>query len=111
MKNYLINNAVLSEEQISISAHEAPPHASGIYYLFDRDEVVYVGMSLRNLRGRITLHMGNEREKPFTHVAWIVLPPDQVRAAEADAIWRYRPRFNIVLPGKKQGLTQEAHHG
>lgn len=103
----LINKVIVAEKQITISVHRAPPHAPGIYFLFDGDEVVYVGQSSCNIRGRISDHMGNDSQKPFTHYGWIVLPTEEVQTAEDEAIMRYRPRHNSKYPGKNKRQAWE----
>lgn len=89
------------DEEPWITMNVCPPRRSGIYFLFDGNELVYVGKSHSNMRGRIAAHMA-DRFKDFTHFGFIELPADEVKAAEDAFILKYFPRYNVALP--KGGL-------
>ncbi len=66
---------------------------SGIYLLYLRDEVVYVGQT-GNFISRLASHMFR---KDFDAYAFLSAEPDRVATLEARLIDRLRPRLNIAL--------------
>ena len=68
---------------------------SGIYVLFDRDEIVYIGKSLDVL---IRVHT-HKRDLRFgftkAYVRWC--QPHQLDRLEADMINAYQPKYNRLL--------------
>lgn len=76
---------------------------SGVYALFDGDELVYIGQS-RSVGWRIVQHMG---DKQFDAAAFIKLPSEQLLAVEAMLIKAWKPRLNkalITLDMRRQQL-------
>lgn len=68
---------------------------SGVYFLFDGDEIVYVGQS-KNVHARIATHM-SEGLKVFTHWAFIQLPDGERLEAERYLIELFKPKYHRVL--------------
>lgn len=65
------------------------PH-SGVYFLFQGDNLLYVGESV-NMRVRIFDH----HNIPFTHYAFIGYETEPMQCVfEIMYIWKYRPPFN-----------------
>jgi len=68
----------------------------GIYKLYDRTELVYVGMSEDNFMRRIANHY-DDAKKRFTHFEIIPFWKDslrQLRARETKMIRKYKPKYN-----------------
>jgi len=67
---------------------------AGVYFLFDGEELVYVGEGWNCLL-RVAEHTRKESEKRFTH--WAFLPidsPTERKALERELRSRYATRFN-----------------
>jgi hypothetical protein len=62
----------------------------GIYFLFDSDELVYVGQSV-NVFARIGQHIGY---KEFTHWTFINCNQHELDYLEVQYIWKFKPRLN-----------------
>lgn len=92
--------------ELPVSA--CPPRASGIYLLWSGRELVYVGMSTRNIRGRVAAHM-LDSSKVFDFVSYCVMPCEEVRGEEAAIIRAFRPRYNIALPKGMRSEGDEWH--
>ena len=69
---------------------------SGIYYLIDTDEIVYIGQSV-NVMARIAAHV-LEGEKKFTHYYVVEAHPQKLDELEAEAIMLHLPKYNKALP-------------
>ena len=71
---------------------------SAIYYLFDNDEIVYVGQS-RYAFGRIRTHI-REGKKQFNRFALMNTREDLLNQAEAEEIVAHDPKYNreVCLP-------------
>ena len=68
---------------------------AGVYFLFNREELVYVGVS-NNIFVRIVTHR-NDQSKKFDHIFFIYENDRQRRLAlERAYIRSYSPKFNIV---------------
>jgi GIY-YIG catalytic domain len=63
---------------------------SGVYFLFHRGEVVYVG-SAKNIYHRVGKH---SLDKEFDTVKWMAVEPDQMRKVEGYWILALKPRLN-----------------
>lgn len=67
---------------------------SGIYFLYDREVVVYVGQAV-DVRRRIADHIG-QGLKRFDAVSFIPCRPDTLLAVERTYIERLRPKYNRI---------------
>lgn len=67
----------------------------GVYFLFHKDEIVYIGSG--NVMSRIGRHL-KDSGKQFTRFA-IIETPDlkSARKLEADSILKFKPRLNKML--------------
>ena len=70
--------------------------SSGIYYLFQGDEVVYIGQSM-DLTRRLVQHRMNG-EIAFDSFAAVKFPAEHLDYYEAMAIRHHAPRFNANRP-------------
>jgi hypothetical protein len=75
---------------------EVIPDVQGIYHLFYKGRLVYVGMS-KNLRGRLLYHM-KDPEKVFDAVLWFKMEDysiEQILNYERKMIMHHVPPLNI----------------
>ena len=56
------------EQVIARFGKEIIPDELGIYHLFYKDQLVYIGMS-KSIRGRLRQHL-KDKDMPFTNVLW-----------------------------------------
>jgi excisionase family DNA binding protein len=82
-----------------LQAFGMPPQASGIYFLCDGEEVVYVGQSV-DVYSRVLQH---RRSKQFDRVFWWPVPASELDKIEGAFIRTLKPRLNGPGP-----LTCEA---
>ena len=71
------------------------PKSRGIYHLFYRDRLVYVGMS-KNLRNRLLNHLGNVN-MPFDCVLWFCMKNrtiENILRIETNMIKLFQPPLN-----------------
>lgn len=70
---------------------------SMIYFLFDGDELVYIGQSRYGI-SRVQAHI---ELKAFTHYTWIPCPVHLLNNTEAYYILQFKPKYNLSLPGNE----------
>jgi hypothetical protein len=68
---------------------------SGVYFLFDGDEIVYVGQSV-NVLNRVTSHF---YDKKFDKVALLRVPEKDLLAIESIYIKKFLPKYNLKDAG------------
>ena len=66
---------------------------TGIYFLYDGPELVYIGRA-KNVFLRIYSHM-YKGDKQFTSWAFERVPDDQQWAREGELIAKHQPKYNI----------------
>jgi len=66
-----------------------------IYFLFDNDELVYIGQSCV-LPSRIGAHQTGKKKKKFNSITTIQTPSTKVLSLEAFYIDKFKPKYNIV---------------
>lgn len=76
---------------------------AGVYFLFNSDELVYVGRSITSTT-RIAVHW---KTKEFTHTAFVPCTAAAAVVLEARYVWAYKPRYNLNAKGKPQGVLLE----
>lgn len=76
---------------------------SGVYFLIEGDEVVYVGMS-RRVGERIRQHYCAGRR--FSRMAFIEVPDEALRKIEAHYIHALNPPWNIQRPPRPVRLME-----
>ncbi len=85
-----------------ILAAQAPNQPiSGIYFLIEGDEIVYVGQSI-DVHSRLITH---RQQKQFSHFSYIEVPPELLDIVERAYISRFKPRLNRAVP--KEPVTME----
>jgi len=99
----------------ALAPHFAEPRQrySGVYFLIDGDEIVYVGKSVdivARLFGHGRARDGKNRKRrvrKFDRSAWIAAPVDQIAALEAAFIRRLAPRYNTKHGVKTSPLDEQ----
>jgi hypothetical protein len=91
----LTGNSLLRADEIAAAAHPWEK-ASGVYFLLDGNEVVYVGQAV-NVYSRIGQHI----DKRFYRYAFVPCPVDALDILESLYIHLLRPRFNGVQKNGK----------
>jgi hypothetical protein len=84
-------------DSISMFGKEFIPDVQGIYHLFYKDMLVYVGMS-RNLRGRLLQHLKDE-SMVFQNVLWFCLKDkkiEEILELEYKMIKKFKPSLNLT---------------
>ena len=93
LSNKITGKALLQPEQIVKAA--IPWHtASGVYFLVDGDEVVYVGQSV-NIYNRIPQH----HDKKFDRYMYVPCKHELLNVLESLYIHCLRPKFNFGSEG------------
>ena len=64
----------------------------GVYFLIDRDEIVYVGQAT-NVHARVAAHTRNWKQ--FDSYTYIPCPKEQLDALERHYIQRLQPALNV----------------
>mgnify|MGYP003651074284 CR=1 FL=1 len=76
--------------EFSITAPQVNPYCSGIYFLWEDGDVVYVGSS-QDIRTRLA---GHPKERRSMRVSWLPCRMDNLRNSECFYIWSLSPRLN-----------------
>ena len=71
---------------------------SGVYFLFDGDDLVYIGKSIE-CRARIESH---KKTKKFDSYHILQMQESEIDEAEKKYISKYKPRYNTFIPGKRR---------
>ena len=85
------------KDAISFFGKNVIPETQGIYHLFYRDMLVYVGMS-KSLKGRLVQHLKDEG-KVFDNVLWFELPDktiEEILNLEYNMIKKFKPSLNLT---------------
>lgn len=96
---YKINRIVDPYSFIKTARH----CGSIVYFLYDGDELVYVGKTGRGL-ARVYEHT----KKVFTHVSFQYCDDEYLDELEQAYIAIYKPKYNIVVPTKKHSWVYAA---
>lgn len=88
---------------LRVARRSMPTRLCGIYFLFDGDELVYIGQS-RDIVLRLFQHSRPRYAAPakrFTTYAWVECEPDELNALELAYLAKFRPALNTKpLPGE-----------
>ena len=79
----------------------------GIYFLIDKEEIVYIGKS-KDIHFRISTHLENP-DKIFTHYYIIKtnLKTNRSLWLESEYIMKFKPKYNSSLPGPRPFKTPQ----
>lgn len=83
--------------QVSKRMRHRIANGCGVYFLFDGDEVVYIGQSRRSVSSRVAF--GSKNGVPFDSFLVIPVPEEELNSYERAAINEFQPRFNKALVG------------
>lgn len=78
---------------LRLKRQKIPPYICGIYFLFNGDELVYVGQSV-DVISRVRTH-ACEGYKAFDSFAFIEVEKDRLDATEKAYIGKYLPEHNV----------------
>lgn len=84
---------------------EVEPVYSGIYFLYDYNELVYIGQS-SDINQRIYIHIW-EGKKRFTNAYYIPFRRTKIDAAEEYFIRMFKPKHNKSWGGKYKGTGKK----
>jgi predicted GIY-YIG superfamily endonuclease len=99
---YMYNGEIIGHpfnlsQTIDTLGKDIIPNVLGIYHLFYKDMLVYIGMS-KNLRGRLMQHLKDEG-KVFQNVLWFSCEDktiEQVLNIEYNMIKTFKPSLNLT---------------
>jgi hypothetical protein len=89
-------------DAIAAFGREIIPDVQGIYHLFYKDMLVYVGMS-KNLRGRLLQHL-KDKSKVFQNVLWFCCKEEgieEILEYEYKIIKKLKPSLNITYANSR----------
>lgn len=69
---------------------------TGVYFLFKDKNLVYVGKTTKGIK-RIFQH----DDKEFDGYYFVDVPPDELSYTEKELILKYKPRYNLSIPGER----------
>ena len=78
---------------------------SGVYFLVDGKEVVYIGQSVSPTE-RVGTHR-REQTKTFTHVLLLPIPQSDLNNVEGALIRSLKPKYNSVKNGAPRGTVSD----
>ena len=81
---------------LKLNSHETVGHESGVYFLFDGEELVYIGEGW-NCFLRVAEHTRKDSDREFTH--WNYVPvgsKEERKSLELALRKQYKPKFNKV---------------
>lgn len=103
-----MSETIFDKEYIVSTKQDVERNKCGIYFLFDGNEVVYVGQSV-NILARINVHLAQEK-KAFDAFAFVEYPQDVLNEVEAAYIVKLCPRYNTGLPQNQTWANLETIH-
>lgn len=79
---------------------KADSNVPGIYALWQKDLIVYIGMATISVRSRVVAH-GLQQNKVFDRATFIPMESkEEIRDSEAHAIRSLKPLYNVDIPPK-----------
>jgi len=93
-KQHEVKQLLPVETEDIIKTKQLLEDISGIYFLIEHNEVVYVGQST-NIMLRVYTHA---QEKRFDSFSYIPIDPSNHNIIEALYIWTLQPRHNRTVP-------------
>lgn len=85
------NNSLIGSKVLNINQFET---RSGVYFLYNNDELVYIGQAY-NLSRRILDHM-NDGTKVFNKVRYNLVPVESLNDVETVLISSLKPKYNMA---------------
>lgn len=91
------------EIEIRKNRMPVPEIYSFLYFLYDGDELAYVGQTRHGVMSRI---MSHKKDKVFDSISYIKrVPEEDLSDLEATFIMRYRPKYNTSLPPNNRFMS------
>lgn len=87
---------MIDVDELNQTGNRLTGACSGVYFLFQDDELVYIGQGWNCLL-RVAEHTRKDSVKQFNH--WNFIPIDDERerkACEAELRAKYKPKFNLI---------------
>jgi len=75
---------------------------TGLYYLYDGDELVYIGSS-----DSVFARVGCHSDKTWDHFAVIECGKDERYILEAREILEYQPKYNMGVPSNQRYMSKK----
>ena len=99
-----MNLIMMKDKLISLNIAALTP-LCGVYFLYDDEELVYIGHSTR-IPMRVCEHLSNLNgcEKEFTDAYFLPCEKDLLFATEMACIRRYRPKYNQWRTNDGRGM-------
>lgn len=100
LEKLILNRALLEADRCVNALCERqcfPGLLCGVYFLFDKGELVYIGKSV-NIFSRVADHCkkGTGYRKQFNEFSWMEVPEEALYEVESMLILKYRPRLNSM---------------
>lgn len=80
------------QKKTMITVEQFKKDVCGIYFLYLKGEVVYIGQAL-NIMTRINTHL-HEKKKEFDSVSWVSVPVELLTKIEIKYIQEHDPKYN-----------------
>ena len=93
LSDKITGKALLRHDQI-VESSRPWQQASGVYFLIDEDEIVYVGQSV-NIYARIPMH----HDKKFDRYSYVPCNPRMLNILESLYIHTLQPKLNFTFNG------------
>ncbi len=94
--NEILEKHDISADDVLAKKNPALPKITGIYFLINGKEIVYVGQSL-DIHSRITQH-NKDILKTFDSFSILECPAEYLSILEAHYIFKFHPFLNSTLP-------------
>jgi len=86
------HDLLLTANAIAANKARFPYSGPAVYFLFQGDDLVYIGKAVNLLR-RVAGHFG---QKNFDHFSYIVCKREELETLERSAIVKFQPKLNRV---------------
>lgn len=86
------------DSEAAILSRRIPAITSGIYFLIDGKEIVYVGQA-RNVHSRIFDHIRNRPRKKFDSYSYVLADESELNSLEVRYAYKFKPRYNSLSKG------------
>ena len=100
-QNSQIKHSILNNASPRSEIHS---RFSGIYFLIQGKEIVYIGQS-KNVMARLAAHDRRKGAGEFEEFSWIKCPSEFLDEFEARCIFAFLPRLNKAFPKNRKILT------
>ena len=86
-------------------AHKKPlENELGVYFLWDENEIVYIGQTSYSVEGRLAAHKADKKFDGYTFIP--IIESIDLDLLEAEYIFQFSPRYNRALPTNPRYKTR-----